>query len=646
MVIRSNISAMNAMRQNGLVSNTFADKSEKLSSGYRINRAADDAAGLSISEKMRRQVRGLTQASSNAEEGISYIQTAEGALNEVHDLLQRGNELCVKAGNDTNTDVDREYIQAEIDQIRAEIDRIALDTAFNEMDIFDSSNAGSRNADMVTKALGPNIRICNLEWDEIAASAPDDKRWMTADVLQDFAEEMKNTYVPKMLAGIESVFSSAMPGVDGLEIGLTLEFQGENGVLGTCGSSGAGFEMTINLSYLQKDSNGEIKMSDEFARTLIHELTHAVMFDYNTSGMIGMDGADALPGWFCEGMAQAVCGGLPHCAEGVAYADYDDDDALKEWLKGITTVGYEEYAQGYVGCMYLGYLAGGAGAIDTNTIRSGVDKVLKDIADGYSLSETIYRVTNGKYEDVADFLDCFADDAFTFSKELLKIGTNGGTGSLATDSLSDGSSELYNISGTSDWFELNIDEGGFIDNVDKYNAAGVDYMNGGGYTTTSGRGLDGSINPDASKKWGSAIGSGSANKTSGNVLSFVQVGSEAGQHIDISRYKLSARDLGVDSIDVSSADSAGNGIKSFKSAIQAVSQMRSDYGATQNRLEHTVKNLDNVVENVTASESRIRDTDMAKTMVEFSNDNILLQAGQAMMAQANQSNQGVLVLLA
>lgn len=250
---------MEAMRQNGLISNAFADKSEKLSSGYRINRAADDAAGLSISEKMRRQVRGLTQASSNAEEGISYIQTAEGALNEVHDLLQRGNELCVKAGNDTNTDVDREYIQAEIDQIRAEIDRIALDTAFNEMDVFDSSNAGSRNADMATKALGPNIRICNLEWDEIAASAPNDKRWMTADVLQDFAEKMKDTYVPKMLAGIESVFSSAMPGVDGLEIGLTLEFQGENGVLGTCGSSGAGFEMTINYLICKKSLMGTLK---------------------------------------------------------------------------------------------------------------------------------------------------------------------------------------------------------------------------------------------------------------------------------------------------------------------------------------------------------------------------------------------------
>lgn len=644
MVIRSNISAMNAMRQNGLISNAFADKSEKLSSGYRINRAADDAAGLSISEKMRRQVRGLTQASSNAEEGISYIQTAEGALNEVHDLLQRGNELCVKAGNDTNTDVDREYIQAEIDQIRAEIDRIALDTAFNEMDVFDSSNAGSRNAEELIK---PRVMIYSLEYDEIAASAPNDKKWMTADVLQDFAEKMKDTYVPKMLAGIESVFSSAMPGVDGLEIGLTLEFQGENGVLGTCGSSGAGFEMTINLTYLEKESDGSIKLSGDFAQTLIHELTHAVMFDYNTSGMLGGDGADALPGWIVEGMAQVVAGGIGHCNGGGNEAvAWGGDDMLRDWLKDFNTDAYSNYAQGYIASMYLGYLAGGAGAVDTATIRSGVDKVLKDIADGYSLGETIYRVTNGKYQDAADFENKFAKDAFAFAKELLTIGKNGGAGALANDSLGDSSTDLLTISGTSDWFELNIDEGGFIDNVDKYNAAGVDYMNGGGYTTTSGRGLDGSINSDASKKWGSKSGSGGANKAGGNVLSFVQVGSEAGQHIDISRYKLSAKDLGVDSIDVSSADSVGNGIKSFKSAIQAVSQMRSDYGATQNRLEHTVKNLDNVVENVTASESRIRDTDMAKTMVEFSNDNILLQAGQAMMAQANQSNQGVLVLLA
>ena len=648
MVIRSNLSALNAMRQNGLVGKAFADKTEKLSSGYQINRAADDAAGLSISEKMRRQIRGLTQASSNAEEGISFIQTAEGALNEVHDLLQRGNELCVKAGNDTNTKEDREYIQAEIDQIRAEIDRIAMDTSFNEMDVFDSTNAGDRNAIIETNPAS-GILICNLtdaEYDEIAAQAPASMSWVDGSDLKKLAQDLKNTIVPQMLAGIEKVFASAQPGVDDLEIGLTLEFQGNNGALAWCTTSGAGFEMTINLSYLEEADDGSVKMTGQYAQTIIHELTHAVMGDYTTNGMMGTDGADGLPAWITEGMAQVVCGGLPHCAYGIGYAKNDEDAELKEWLKDIAVDGYEAYAQGYLGCMYLGYLAGGAGAIDTTTIRAGVDKVLKDIADGYSLSETIYRVTNGKYEDAADFENSFADDAFAFSKELLLIGENGGAGALATDALTDGNNELYNIAGTGDWFDLNIDQGGFIDNYAKYVAAGVNYLNGGGYTTTSGRGLDGSINPNASKVWGSgSSGGGLSASGGGGVVSFVQVGAEAGQHIEISRYKLSAKDLGVDNVKVNSQDNSDKGINSFKGALEKVSRIRSDYGATQNRLEHTVKNLDNVVENVTASESRIRDTDMAKTMVGYSNDNILLQAGQAMMAQANQSNQGVLALL-
>ena len=142
MVVQHNLTAMNSNRMLGLTSATQAKSTEKLSSGYKINRAADDAAGLAISEKMRRQVRGLTQASANAQDGISAVQTAEGALTEVHDMLQRMNELAVKAANGTQTSVDLGYIDSEVQALKSEITRVATTTTFNEQSLLDGSFTG------------------------------------------------------------------------------------------------------------------------------------------------------------------------------------------------------------------------------------------------------------------------------------------------------------------------------------------------------------------------------------------------------------------------------------------------------------------------------------------------------------------------
>ncbi len=144
MVVQHNVTAMNAQRQLGITTDNQAKSSEKLSSGYKINRAADDAAGLAISEKMRRQIRGLTQASANAQDGISAVQTAEGALNEVHDMLQRLNVLATKAANDTLQSTDRDYIQQEVNALLSEIDRTANSTQFNETNVLDGSFTGKK----------------------------------------------------------------------------------------------------------------------------------------------------------------------------------------------------------------------------------------------------------------------------------------------------------------------------------------------------------------------------------------------------------------------------------------------------------------------------------------------------------------------
>ena len=171
MVVKHNITAMNSNRMLGLTTSAQAKSTEKLSSGYKINRAADDAAGLSISEKMRRQVRGLTQASANAQDGISCVQTAEGALNEVQDMLQRINELAVKGENGTLTSTDRQYIQAEVKQLMSEIDRVQSTTTFNEQKLLDGSF--SNKGLMVGAEAGQHIGVTikNMNTNELIANA-------------------------------------------------------------------------------------------------------------------------------------------------------------------------------------------------------------------------------------------------------------------------------------------------------------------------------------------------------------------------------------------------------------------------------------------------------------------------------------------
>ena len=210
MVVQHNITAMNSNRMLGLTTSAQAKSTEKLSSGYKINRAADDAAGLSISEKMRRQIRGLTQASANAQDGISCVQTAEGALNEVQDMLQRMNELAVKGENGTLTSIDRSYIQAEVQQLMSEIDRVQSTTTFNEQKLLDGSfsNKGLQVGAESGQHIG--ITIKNMNTNELIASALNkgtkfgtaniDNKTTDTNTLTKYEEGKDNTLKVDMLA--------------------------------------------------------------------------------------------------------------------------------------------------------------------------------------------------------------------------------------------------------------------------------------------------------------------------------------------------------------------------------------------------------------------------------------------------------------
>lgn len=407
MVIQHNLTAMNANRMLNVTTSAQSKSAEKLSSGYKINRAADDAAGLSISEKMRKQIRGLTQASSNAQDGVSAVQTAEGALTEVHSMLQRMNELAVQSANGTNSQTDRKAIQDEIDQLTSEIDRVSKTTKFNETYLLKGDS---------TKAAKANF--------------------------------MKSDYAIK----------------DGTKLYLEGETDADKNLTGN-----------------------KLKEAIASGAKIYTETAGANKQDKNTTSTLAVKGSD------------------------YAYV-------TKLYDKKGNAVTAEQ--------------------IIAKKAADGTDAA----TDGYFTSE------GGKGVAVK------AADAATFT-------------------------EAYDVNGAIS-FSLHV---------------GAD--------------------------------------------------SAADNKIEVKIESMSAAGIGVKGLNVSTEDDATAAIDRISEAIQKVSSQRSTLGAAQNRLEHTIANLDNVVENTTSAESRIRDTDMAQEMVNYSKNNILAQAGQSMLAQANQSNQGVLSLL-
>ncbi len=648
MIVNHNMSSTNASRMLGQVVVNVGDTAEKLSSGHRINRSADDAAGLSISEKLRWQVRGLNRASRNAQDGISFIQTAEGALDEIHSLLQRARELSVQAANDTNEVEDREALAKEIEALGKEVDRIAKDTEFNTLKIFDSSDAvsSSRVGPERVSARGNDAPMVTLDGTDIMQygieniqdainTAKAAGKVFTVGGLEKFGQDLKDTYLPKLLGRIQSAFNdSATPTVSGMKIGLKL-YHANNSTLAYVSSNGVGFELGVNLNYLA-ENGGNINMTDDLATTIAHEMMHAVMFDVTTNGMLGSGGGDSFPSWFVEGVAQSVGGAMNYLA---LMPSVNDADAMKKWMSQLTNTSdsYNAYAQGYLASMYLGYQAGGKN-VSASAIADGLDTILKDISDGYSLGQAISRHTS--YADLADFERNFAsDEGVKFIKDLMAA-TGSGAGSIVSpNGLSGSKASLLQGGGTSNFFELDLDHN-FVTN----NMGGKNPYSGGGATTTSGTDRNGNKNPDAQPTWGSKLGNtGGKGSVARNLK--LQIGSLSGQGVQLNCYKLSQLDLGINNVNVDSYGNAGLAINSFDNAISIVSDMRSYYGAIQNRLEHTIANLDNTSENIASAESKLRDTDMAETMVAYSKENILMQTGQTVLAQANHSKDGILSLL-
>ena len=494
MVVQHNMSAMNANRMLSGVSSAQSKSTEKLSSGYRINRAADDAAGLSISEKMRGQIRGLNQASTNAQDGISLIQTAEGALNESHSILQRMRELSVQAANGTETDDDREAVQNEIEQLQSELTRISDTTEFNTMKLLDGSQSGSKVQVSVSKSAAGNLS-------EAAATT---STFKTAAV--------------KPIDGKESTYSVTTLDKNGNATTTSVTFTGKNKADDDAQSIIAELKKTslADTFDMETDGNGAITFTAKEAG-----VTPSI-------ALVSQDGTSAVPANSTPGTDA-----YNKISENIQVYDGDKDKNIED---SIFTVNGEKFA----------YVSDASKLGDNN----------KDVN---------YVVANTVNEDAAKAMAALI---------------NSKTGIAAVGN-ADGSLSL------------------------KPSA------------TATGKGIE------------------------------LQIGANEGQTRSFTLDDMSADALGVGgkAVDLSSQESAKTATTTIDAAIKKVSAARGKMGAVQNRLEHTINNLDTASENLQTAESRIRDTDMAEEMVNYSKNNILAQAGQSMLAQANQSNQGVLTLL-
>ncbi len=523
MVIQHNLQAMNSNRLLGITQGTLSNSTEKLSSGYKINRAADNAAGLAISEKMRKQIRGLTQASANAEDGISSVQTAEGALQEVHDMLQRMNELAVQSANGTNSTTDRQYIQDEIDQLVTEIDRVAETSKFNETYLLKGKPDGSGKTVYTesytvtyTKNLGSNQKTVKSKFNYNDTKA----LIITSSTIKSVSNEGKA--VSNSISKGEDVTKYLASGVNGAK---------EAGIDTTKYTAFTTATTSINNQQLTIDAdNGNITRNGD-----------TYIWDKENNQVIKI-------------------------AKGKDLSKYLQNVEVDKANSGKTK--YQEMKDGYV---LLDEMTGDK--VNKLKVETDISEYQLYDAEGNKVSGVKLReyfnefgIYKGGLYDDNQGNKAIAVNSTTISKYVNK------SSSMVADDLT---------------FSLHV---------------GADST--------------------ATNKITTRIQSMSATSLGINVLK----SSEAGM-VDDSGAKA------TDAIDV------------IAEALQKVSTQRSALGAVQNRLEHTIKNLDNIVENTTSAESAIRDTDMADEMVRYSNNNILSQAGQSMLAQANQSNQGVLSLL-
>ena len=608
MVVQHNMQAMNASRMLGVTTSAQSKATEKLSSGYRINRAADDAAGLTISEKMRKQIRGLDQASTNAQDGVSAVQTAEGALTEVHSMLQRMNELATQASNGTNSQLDRDAIQAEIDQLTTEIDRVAETTKFNETYLLKGNTAG-KSSDV--KVAAHDAGLAGKLGESVNGKAT-----FTADELKVGSKvSIGGTEYNIVDSSKTSDYTSIKEYTPAA--GDILVQEGKTYTYVDDGATTPGGQKAAAAGWFTDDN----KTTTADKVTLKEGSTLTTKADGKTTTLVGsssltMNTAASTPTWETGDT-------LVH--DGKTYTKTATTD---EWVdeegNKVTNANLAE-----AGDTYTSKATGKEGQIDNDGISTveNIQDMIKAASDG-----DIIKIRNA-----ADGTDksytvgvTTKEDGNKYTADDIAALVN--AGDYVTDQNNNTYYAVPKASESANDITLKEAYSKMADELQKASSIGTD-------------------------KAASVVnnGDGTFEITQGTVsvkdgLSFnLHVGADADMtnKITVNIDSMSAAGLGIKGLNVSddTGVAATYAIDAIADAISKVSSQRSALGAVQNRLEHTISNVDNVVENTTSAESRIRDTDMADMMVEYSKNNILAQAGQSMLAQANQSTQGVLSLL-
>lgn len=558
MRINHNIPALNAHRMLNRNSNVSATVLERLSSGKRINRAADDAAGMAISEKMKAQVRGLTKAAQNTLDGISLIQTAEGAMNEVHSMLQRMRELAVQSANGTSTDEDRLAIQAEINQLTSEVNRIANGTEFNTRNVL-RGNEGPNSNTVVHRMStgGPATIKGTLSSNELSGLSESGNQYIDIEI----DGERRQVSLDKVhdASGFDSKARALIEvindAIDGLGEAILIASGSDNNIVGY-----------------------EIKTTSIGGRSNIQivNIPPGLMEVLNLSGS-------------SEGISEAKFGEPERDAKPaeatILFKDIPDDGSYI--TVGNQRVDFYDSRKG----PYTG---------SNNRIDISNGEELKGIGDILGELSSVIKNFEGIGKVELDTQATFSGDGYRQGRITIEAKERGFKG------------QAVFVEGTPKEFVTNLQVGpnqgqGFRLSVGDIRAFKLKI------SSTNPKGNTGVV--DAAFSSEKAVTDGLSSQTI--------------EH----------------AIDVSTEDKATAAITVYDNAIVQVAQMRGELGAIQNRLEYTAANLDNTKENLTAALSRIEDADMALEMSEFTKYNILIQAGTAMLAQANQRPQSVLQLL-
>ena len=736
LIIQHNLAAINAQRQFNIVSDQKTKSMRKLSSGYRINSAADDAAGLAISEKMRRQIRGLKQGTENLQDGVSLCQVADGALNEVEDMLQRMNELSVKAANDTNEETDRGYIDTEVQQIKEETNRILGTTSFNEKYIFRqpyyptvtgtpddfqvyNSGSGTYAGIIVgnTRYSQDELKTLGMQYNPDGTFADNDVTFTHKNELTGVSEKVHlTTEDGAALNDIHRVYDWSAD-TDGIYInGAMAEKWTDLGITGDSISGGSEYSFTYHgmvISFTTEDGDSRLSdaingingdgMSTVSWQTASPYTASEAAVNYDSVTLPTPEEIKTDANAVIVDEHSATPYGLKATATGIsvynkdtgsvigsetAWADLTTDSTspaykINDWgLSETTNAATLDHDEVYT---YTGKLDTGSSfsvsfqimdeasraavidSLNTFTIYSGVSAPLTaKLSDGNGASVSFgfdFQVKSGRdftkgtdasgndeqcYSDIAvdnsnlkvtKTKDADGNDQYTASGYITcKVGE------YTFQSASLDGSVIYS-SGNTKLKDLKLT----CKNADGTERAGITLDS---YDFTKSLNLQIYANGYAKRTMTASDSSGTENATfyniemnSVNKSLKLQASANEEDRYNLVWKAMNTTTLGIAAAGTKTRAGAVNTIDLVKNALNEVSTERSLFGSWQNRIEHGMNQNRNVEENTQAAESAIRDTDMAGEMVRLSNQQILEQAGYSVMAQANQSRQGVLTIL-